>query len=449
MKMFGHRLGWKKRLSPSHVRNRTATKSMTTEIILKLPIAKCFVSVLNTRQPLPKEVTELAVSLKNTGQTTPCIVRPFKGKPGCYEIAAGARRRVACEVAKLTTFDAIIREMDDTTFGEFIIVENLQREDVGPKAEATLLENLIANGVRTAEAISARLGKPKYWVERRLQLLKVIPELRKQWEKGHIGHFDVEMMELLGSLPVDTQKSLDGENNWKMNRCQTRKDLRAYLEDGVLCNLADSPFDLTDKRFFVPGCGPGCTADSSKNGTLYDFVGTKDKAGCGRCLNSGCFNRRLALWRKTEIERLAAGEDLPLVCSTYGTHRLSVGSGEVTVSGGYYNLQTKPSPGAQKVICLDTGKPVIRYVPKRERGCGNSGTNKKPLTDKARMAARHDLLHAKRWHLVHAELIKALDDSRLRWQLQHAADLGLDMKTTILLGDLLHRLVPVKLAKAA
>ena len=39
--------------------------------------------------------------------------------------------------------------------------------------------------------------------------------------------------------------------------------------------------------------------------------------------------------------------------------------------------------------------------------------------------------------------------SRLLWQLQHAADLGLDIKTTILLGDLLHRLVPVKLAKAA
>ena len=38
---------------------------------------------------------------------------------------------------------------------------------------------------------------------------------------------------------------------------------------------------------------------------------------------------------------------------------------------------------------------------------------------------------------------------RLLWQLQHAADLGLDIKTTILLGDLLHRLVPVKFAKAA
>ena len=143
MKMFGHRCGWKKRLSPSHARDRARPlnqpKSMTTEIIHKLPVASCFVSVENTRQPLPKEVTELAVSLKNAGQTTPGIVRPFKGKKGCYEIAAGARRRVACEVAKLPTFDAIIREMDDATFGEFILIENLQREDVGPKAEANLL----------------------------------------------------------------------------------------------------------------------------------------------------------------------------------------------------------------------------------------------------------------------------------------------------------------------
>jgi ParB/RepB/Spo0J family partition protein len=381
---------------------------MKTEIIHKLPITKCFVSVLNTRQPLLREVTQLAISLKHTGQTTPGIVRPLKGKPGCYEIAAGARRRVACEAAKLPTFDAIIREMDDTTFGEFIIVENLQREDVSPKAEAALLEQLVAGGVRTAESISARLGKPKYWVERRLQLLKVIPEFRKEWERGDIAHFEVEMMELLGSLPVNTQKSLLGD--WKMKRCESRKALRAFLEDGVLCSLGDAPFDLTDKRFFVPGCGPGCASDSSKNGTLYDFVGTKDKEGCGRCLNSVCFNKRLALWRKTEIERLAAGEDLPLVCSTYGTHRLAVGTGEVTVSGGYYNLQSKPTPGAQKVICLDTGKPAIRFVSKPDRG-GGGNTGKKLVSEKGRLAARHDLLHAKRWHLVHAELIKALDAS--------------------------------------
>ena len=408
MKMFGHRLGWKKRLSPSHKSTNACltpiSKIMPPETVHKLPIGKCLVSVLNTRQPLPKEVIQLASSLKHTGQTTPGIVRPFKGKSGFYEIAAGARRRVACEAAKIPTFDAIIREMDDATFGELIIVENLQREDVGPKAEAVLLEQLVATGIRTAEAISARLGKPKYWVERRLQLLKIIPELRKDWESGDIAHFDVEMMELLGSLPADTQKSLVGE--WKMKRCETRKDLRSYLEDGVLCNLATAPFDLTDKRFFVPGCGPGCATDSSKNGSLWDFVGTKDKTGCGRCLNTGCFNKRLALWRKVEIERLSAGEDLPLVSHQFGIHRLLIGSSEVTVNGGYFNLKTKPSPGSQKVICMDTGTPVIRYVPKQERGVGG----KKPISDKARMESRHELLHAKRWHLVRSELLKALDD---------------------------------------
>ena len=39
--------------------------------------------------------------------------------------------------------------------------------------------------------------------------------------------------------------------------------------------------------------------------------------------------------------------------------------------------------------------------------------------------------------------------SRLLWQLQHAADLGLDIKTTILLGDLIRRLQPVQVRKAA
>ena len=42
---------------------------------------------------------------------------------------------------------------------------------------------------------------------------------------------------------------------------------------------------------------------------------------------------------------------------------------------------------------------------------GGNGIKPKAISDKARMEGKHELLHAKRWHLVHAELIKALDAS--------------------------------------
>src|ERR1035438_2292455 len=123
-----------------------------------------------------------------------------------------------------------MRELTDADFEELILVENLQREDPDPKAEVRLLERYVAQGARTAEEISARIGKPKHWVLRRLQLLKVIPALRKSWEGNaprnvpSIPHFAIEMMELVGSLPAALQEKVSKE--WRMNQCNTRADLK-------------------------------------------------------------------------------------------------------------------------------------------------------------------------------------------------------------------------------
>ena len=241
------------------------------EVIQKLALTVTHVSVLNTRQPKRDPgIIELARSMK-TGQTTPAIVRPFPGRDGHYEIGAGSRRRTAAEqpeAGPLTTIDAIVRELSDADFEELILVENLQREDPDPKAEAKLLERYVAQGARTAEEISARIGKPKHWVLRRLQLLKVIPALRKSWEGSEtrnpsIAHFSVDMMELLGSLPVALQEKVSKE--WRLRDCRNRAALKQFLEKNVLCDLSTAPFDLNDPRFFVKGCGPGCASDSGRN----------------------------------------------------------------------------------------------------------------------------------------------------------------------------------------
>jgi ParB family chromosome partitioning protein len=60
------------------------------------------VSEKNTRQPTPKEVKELVESIRATGQITPAIARPHPTKEGHLELAAGARRRTACDVLKIS-----------------------------------------------------------------------------------------------------------------------------------------------------------------------------------------------------------------------------------------------------------------------------------------------------------------------------------------------------------
>jgi ParB/RepB/Spo0J family partition protein len=387
------------------------TPPSAPEIIQKLLLGVTHVSVLNTRQPKREPgIIELAKSLK-TGQTTPAIVRPFSGKSGHFEIGAGSRRRVAAEqpeAGPLTTLDCIVRELSDADFEELILVENLQREDPDPKAEAKLLERYIANGVRTADEISARIGKPKHWVLRRLQLLKVISALRKAWEGERsnlrIAHFSVDMMELLGSLPAALQQTLTDE--WNMGNCKDRADLKKYLDKHVLCDLATAPFDLNDPRFFVKGCGPGCASDSNKQTGLFDFDGQNK---CGRCLNPGCFTKRLALANAAKVKELteAAGEEsLPVVSKNYCASPVQIGKEEVKPTYNYEAKLGNAPEGAKAVIVLtDDGEFKPGYIPKSESG---KATDKKLKSPKQKQEGRIHMLEGKRWDAVRTQLLEAL-----------------------------------------
>jgi ParB/RepB/Spo0J family partition protein len=431
------------------------------EIIHQLGLALCHISEHNTRQPKPKEpgIIELAHSIKTHGQTTAAIVRPHPKNKGEYEIGAGARRRVACEVAGLGTLAAVIRELDDTAFEELILVENLQREDPDPRAEIELIDRLVKRGLHTAEEISAHLGKPQHWAQRRLQFLKVVPELRKIWTTkdqygdGDITHFTIEMMDLLGTLPPETQRRLakDYEDNrldvYELERCTTRPALQTWLDAEILCRLDNAPFDLNDPRFFVKGCGPGCATDSSTIDALFDDFG--DKKQCGRCLNSGCFKQRLALFQESKLAELEKehGKDLPVVSREYYSGPVKIGNRQLRPVH-VYKVEAKASPGARKVLVLNgaAGEVKIGYVAKeRSSGGGSNGSSgggaaRKLQSPAVRLKERKQILQGKRWALVHEELEKALDASKHTEATENVIDLvavfGLPFKAEMCYGDM-------------
>ena len=393
-----------------------------TEQIQKVPLDRVHVSEANTRHPKPAEVSELTQSMKEFGQTTPAIARPHPKKKGHFELAAGARRRVAAEAAGLTTLDVIVRQLDDSTLEETILIENLQREDPDPRAEVKLLDRLVKRGIATPSAISAHLGKPEHWVARRLKLLDVIPEVRKQWESdrdNRFSHYSVDMMELFGSLPKDTQISLFKSNDtYWLRHPRSRADLQKALEQQVFCKLSSAPFDLNDKRFFVKGCGPGCASDSSKQGSLFDMSGG---TGDGRCLNCACFNARLGKWRAFRLEELQKAneikKDLSLIIATQGyyTDRQSMRIGDrnviaITPSYGQKIVYEKPKKGeSQQVYVTNTTGTKFRvgYLVKgRESysgGGGSSMTRTKPK--KKSLETRKTILQSRRWDIVRKQLI--------------------------------------------
>jgi ParB/RepB/Spo0J family partition protein len=399
----------------------------TEEKVLTLLLAQCHVSEWNPRQPKPTDpdVISLAQSIALTGQTTPAIVRPHPSRAGEYEIAAGSRRRVACEVARVDTLAAVVRELDDAAFETLLLVENNQRVDIDPKAEVDALARLVARGVVTAEALSAHMGKPESWVRRRLKLLEVVPDLRKHWQKGDLQHYSVDMMSLLGALPASTQKELANPDNvWEiqhgLGRCASRAQLQGYLDERVLCRLDKAPFDLNDSRFFVKGCGPGCACDSSALVGLF----SDDANEPARCLQPACFKQRLQLANKAKLDEVKkAHGDLPIVAKPDTAHS---GNQEILMFGKMLHVHAPSSYDGEKLLANEAkgAKKVIVWNPdtsslkvgwltktKRDAGGGRNGTSDvKSETEK--MTEKKAQLRGKRIVALHELLLKALRDSK-------------------------------------
>lgn len=147
------------------------------------------------------ELKELAKSIKENGVVTPAIARPHPG--GGYEMIAGHRRKVACEMVGLTTIPVIVRELDDDTATITMVDSNQQRENLLPSEKAfsykMKLEAIKRQGRRTdltsmqlaqklsVEKIGEEHGESKDQIRRFIRLTYLIPEILKMVDEKHIA----------------------------------------------------------------------------------------------------------------------------------------------------------------------------------------------------------------------------------------------------------------------
>lgn len=395
-----------------------------SETIVSIPLEKLHVSKLNTRQPKAShpDVKELANSLAANGQTTPAIVRPFPEKDGHFEIAAGARRRIAAAVAKLETLDCIIREIPDTDFEELILIENLQRTNPDAKAEAKNLARLVENegGKADISALASRLGKSTSWVARRIRLVKMLPALRKQWDGDHLMDFTVQMMELLGSLPKDVQtelaEKLDGHDFWKLTQCKTHGELQTLLERDYSCRLDSAPFPLDDPQFHG-ACGvDGCGSSSDDSPLLFDFEDDKGKS-CARCLNSSCFLGRLEKFRTHQLSKAEKGDPDLIYLSRNQQQQITREDGTVIYTIADWELDRKhglkigkkSDEESRRAIDLSNpNKPRSVYLTPIKRPTNGQTPSVEPLPNQSKEELKRERHQARRWVKVHEELCKAV-----------------------------------------
>ena len=137
-------------------------------------------------------LSELAASIQEHGVLQPIVVRPATNGAG-YRIIAGERRWRAARLAGLSEIPAIIKEVEEGAAMEMALIENLQREDLGPVEEALGYRQLMERCGLTQEQAAKKVGKSRPVIANALRLLNLEPEVLKWLEEGKLsaGHAKV------------------------------------------------------------------------------------------------------------------------------------------------------------------------------------------------------------------------------------------------------------------
>lgn len=279
--------------------------------IEKLPVMLIQPSPKNPRKTFDEaKLEELAQNIEEQGLLQPITVRKISDgethideetgevvsvEPR-YEIVCGERRfrawnLLANKSSKYNEIPCIIREMTDEQAFDAMITENLQRQDVDPVEEAIAFSLLLENG-SPVEDIAVRFGKSIRFVQDRVKLKGLIPELIEMLRKDLMP---ISGAMLLAKLDTESQRKFL-EDEIDKEEGATLADIKDYL-DNLFCVINKAQF-FDDDKFSddIPACS-GCMNNTANHGCLfYEMKGTEQK-----CINRECFAKKQAEYVKYRV----------------------------------------------------------------------------------------------------------------------------------------------------
>jgi len=144
-----------------------------------------------------ERLDELAESIRHLGVLQPLLVRVAKSG---YEIVLGERRYRAALRLGLARVPVQIVDVDDARAFQMALVENIQREDLGPLEEAEAYRRLVEDFGLKQEQVAQRVGKDRSTVANALRILRLPGPVKEALVDGKLtaGH-----ARSLLSLPAD------------------------------------------------------------------------------------------------------------------------------------------------------------------------------------------------------------------------------------------------------
>lgn len=142
----------------------------------------------------PEEIQKLADNIAEIGLLQPIVVRAVAGN---FEIVDGHRRFLAHRLLERTAINCTVVKMDDVECAVARASANVWHVDITPIEEAAIYADLRDVHGLTINEIGKRMTKSPGIIKRRLDLLKMPPQLQKAI---HIKAINYSVAEELWSL---------------------------------------------------------------------------------------------------------------------------------------------------------------------------------------------------------------------------------------------------------
>lgn len=335
-------------------------------------------SPLNPRKRFDEKfLRELSESIAREGVIEPLVVRAMAAEkaggvsvPAHHEIICGEQRWRAAKLAKQETVPCIVRELDDKSALELMVIENQQRRDVSALEEAEGYRHLMEIAGYDVKAMAEKIGKSESYVYQRLKLNELCDEGKNYLDQGIITAGHAILIARLNAR--DQQKCLDqcltrtrgydkdGEEVWGSDRKSKAvtfdpttygtRDLASFIGYEIAIDLAKAPWKLDDKS--VP---PGSCLNCPKR---------IEQRNESHCLDGQCYQNKLDVFLTDKIRtyNLKTAEAKPPIMVRVSTEYHGNGGKKVLSANSYRKI----AKAADR--CASAERAIVAHGEKTEIG---------------------------------------------------------------------------------
>lgn len=392
-----------------------------------------------------EDLQSLADSIRQRGLRQPILLRPIAPLDELkaeFEIVFGERRFIAVQKAGLTKIRCFVESLTDAETVELQYEENHQRKESSPLDDAFLFKFLAEKENFSAEQLADKFNKKLKEVKQLLSLNNLIPEAVKEFEDGDLP---LKHAIYLSSFPAASQKEIVEDElayKWgeKEDGAASFKEFKEEVEENIIRNLANAPFDTEDERFYLKSETVAAKCSECPQRSGFEPLLFPDLKDTDSCLNKKCFDFKTNVSLRRQREAIAltmtapenvgktidqVAEKVPLV-----TERSWVEKAEIPFKGKVLTDQKLlDSPecehsvlslavdgakkGQQVYVCSNKNCEVHNPKPKTA-ATGNGKADREALeklekefNEKVRKETRHRIM---------SEAIKFFDDYKVFWQ---------------------------------